>query len=261
MQVVLNGENLVLWRSHLGLSSAWSDRCPHRGMRLSLGASYGETLVCPYHGWNFGTDGHCHHIPAHPKLAPSRAARTRIYPIAEQSGYVWVCLGEPSSAQPQPVADMFPVRTIHFPADVDVAMAALLVCPLEIAASPTGVRRRTAEDVEWTSDACGVALTATVDGERSWRFTARAELLGQISCEIEPSAGNPARYRALVQPTETGACAIHLAIEEPAAAERRLALNRSLVALRHDIGRLGGEPAVMQALEAFAQLPQDRFHA
>src|ERR1700678_2185503 len=133
MQTILNGEKLVLWRARDGRASAWSDRCPHRGMRLSLGATHGESLICPYHGWTFGIEGNCHHIPAHPNLSPSRAARARIYPSAEENGYIWVCLGEPSSSRPPAVAEMSPVRTMHVAIDTDVAMAVLLACPLEIA--------------------------------------------------------------------------------------------------------------------------------
>jgi phenylpropionate dioxygenase-like ring-hydroxylating dioxygenase large terminal subunit len=61
---------LAIWRSATGKLSAWVDRCPHRGMRLSHGFVRGETLSCIYHGWVYGTDGGCKHIPAHPALTP-----------------------------------------------------------------------------------------------------------------------------------------------------------------------------------------------
>lgn len=259
MQVVLNGENLVLWRSEQGRACVWGDRCPHRGMRLSLGASYGESLVCPYHGWNFGTDGHCHRIPAHPQLSPSRAARTRIYPIVEQHDYVWVCLGEPSSSQPQTITDMIPVRTLHLTVDVDVAIAALVACPLDPAASSPGPFPCAGEDdPEWTRDGSDVVVVTTaVASERDRHFTAQITLPGEVTCKFASSGGQQVSYRALIQPTDIGACAIHFAIEPPAATEAKLAFNRALVALRHNIGRLASAPAVARTIETFARMAQD----
>jgi nitrite reductase/ring-hydroxylating ferredoxin subunit len=255
MQAVLNAENLVVWRSRDQRPSAWSDRCPHRGMRLSLGATQGASLICPYHGWSFGTDGHCHHIPAHPRLPPSRAARARIYPVAEERGYVWVCLGEPSSPRPQTIADMHPLRTIHLPVDADVAIAALLVCPLELggnACAPLAV-----EDAAWASTDGALVSSGMTPGKPERRFIAQVELPGLVSCEIGGNAGEPIRYRALIQPTEAGACAIHLATDPAAATGSRLALNRSVVAFRRGIGRITGEPAVAKALEAFAAMGRE----
>lgn len=258
MQAILNGENLVVWRSQDLMPSAWSDRCPHRGMRLSLGATRGASLVCPYHGWSFGADGHCHHIPAHPKLAPSRAARARIHPVVEEYGYVWVCLGEPSSSRPQPIAAMRPLRTLHLPVDADIAVAALLVCPLAACTPNCGLCDPvTVDEAQWKSIDGALLLTAVTRGEPEQRFIARVELPGQVSCEHRDGSGDTIRYHALIQPTETGACTVHVATDMAAAAETRLALNGSLVTLRRRIGRIAGEPAVAKALEAFGQMAQE----
>jgi nitrite reductase/ring-hydroxylating ferredoxin subunit len=254
-QAVLNGENLVLWRSENGRLSAWSDRCPHRGMRLSLGAARGESLICPYHGWNFGTDGHCHHIPAHPNLSPSRAARTRIYPSAEASGYVWVCLGEPAVPAPRPLADMQPLRTIHLPVDIDVALAALAVRPL----APAAGGRLSEEDPTWSRD--GGAIVAALDFGPAGKLAARVELPDEVSCQFAAPGGEAVRYRALLAPTAAGACAVHLAVDAATSVALRFALNRSLVALRHEIGALGSGPAVMRALEALVAVGHDNVHA
>lgn len=40
------------------------DRCPHRGAPLSAGTIKDSCLVCPYHGWRFGSDGKVAEIPA-----------------------------------------------------------------------------------------------------------------------------------------------------------------------------------------------------
>ncbi|MGB1508948.1 MAG: Rieske (2Fe-2S) protein, partial [Paracoccaceae bacterium] len=37
MRAFVNGKDVVVWRSTSGKLSAWENRCPHRGMRLSHG--------------------------------------------------------------------------------------------------------------------------------------------------------------------------------------------------------------------------------
>jgi phenylpropionate dioxygenase-like ring-hydroxylating dioxygenase large terminal subunit len=44
-----------LERFHDGVG-ALLDRCPHRGVALSLGTITDGCLACPFHGWRFGAD-------------------------------------------------------------------------------------------------------------------------------------------------------------------------------------------------------------
>ncbi|MCC8392341.1 Rieske 2Fe-2S domain-containing protein [Paraburkholderia sp. MMS20-SJTR3] len=87
----LHGEGLVVWRADDGRVNVWEDRCPHRGVRLSLGHHRGDTLQCQYHGWRFASgDGACRAVPAHPKAsAPPIHATT--WPAIERYGFVWTC--------------------------------------------------------------------------------------------------------------------------------------------------------------------------
>lgn len=100
MQGVRNGVELAIWRSAAGKLSAWKDRCPHRGMRLSHGFVRGETLACIYHGWVYGTNGACHHIPAHPAMVPPATIRTEAFLCREQDGIIWVGTGQPGDGPP-----------------------------------------------------------------------------------------------------------------------------------------------------------------
>ncbi len=95
----LLGQDLVLWRS-AGRAMAWLDLCIHRGARLSLGHIKSDELVCPYHGWRYNHDGKCTLIPAQPKDAIPTRACAQTYHCQEQSGFIWVCLGEPSHDLP-----------------------------------------------------------------------------------------------------------------------------------------------------------------
>jgi phenylpropionate dioxygenase-like ring-hydroxylating dioxygenase large terminal subunit len=92
---------LVLWRDSGGALHAWEDRCPHRGTRLSMGALRGDTLRCAYHGWTFGSEGRCKHIPALPALGAAKLkAQVAVYSVQERYGMAWVCLGKPGDAGP-----------------------------------------------------------------------------------------------------------------------------------------------------------------
>jgi phenylpropionate dioxygenase-like ring-hydroxylating dioxygenase large terminal subunit len=95
----LLGQEVVLWRGDDGVLHAWENRCPHRGVRLSIGEVVGSTLTCRYHGWRFGTGGICVHVPAQPDARlPGRGATT--YAVREAYGLVWVCLGAPKADVP-----------------------------------------------------------------------------------------------------------------------------------------------------------------
>jgi nitrite reductase/ring-hydroxylating ferredoxin subunit len=89
----LLGQELVLWRSASGTLNAWENRCPHRGVRLTLGTCVGEELRCQYHAWRFATgSGQCTHIPAHPGQKPASTIRAQVFPIFEDGTFAWVSL-------------------------------------------------------------------------------------------------------------------------------------------------------------------------
>jgi len=97
------GQDLVLWRSDDGLH-AWRDLCVHRGAKLSLGtirlSENGDCVVCPYHGWEYGSSGECVRIPAQPDQPPPSRARVESFAVREKYGLVWVCLGAASGDVP-----------------------------------------------------------------------------------------------------------------------------------------------------------------
>lgn len=71
-----------------------SDICVHRGDSLSAGNQVGDSVNCPYHGWLFGADGICTHIPARPHLRIPAKARIDAYPTLERYGWIWHFLGD-----------------------------------------------------------------------------------------------------------------------------------------------------------------------
>ena len=91
----LLGQEIALWRDDAGQLNAWENRCPHRGVRLSIGINDGKELRCRYHGWRYASgSGQCTFIPAHPGQKPANVIKTKPYGVSERYGFVWVNLGE-----------------------------------------------------------------------------------------------------------------------------------------------------------------------
>jgi len=93
------GKDLVLYRGQSGKPYVVDAYCPHMGAHIAKNqTSYivldgnhvaGESIRCPFHGWSFGPDGACNHIPYSPDFIP-KAARLRHYPVVERAGILWM---------------------------------------------------------------------------------------------------------------------------------------------------------------------------
>ncbi len=95
--VRLLGVELVVWSPVPGEVVAAVDRCPHRDARLSPGKVVGGALQCPYHGWEYGSDGRAVHLPqldAGVPVPPKACLTT--FPTTVRYGLVWVCLEPPA---------------------------------------------------------------------------------------------------------------------------------------------------------------------
>jgi len=97
------GEPLVFYRGGGGRIAALLDRCCHRHYPLSKGTVVGDVLQCGYHGFRFGPDGRCVHIPSQPAIPDD--ARVRSYPVVERHRLVWVWTGDPAGADPAKITD------------------------------------------------------------------------------------------------------------------------------------------------------------
>jgi phenylpropionate dioxygenase-like ring-hydroxylating dioxygenase large terminal subunit len=95
LPVKLLDHPVVLWRADTAVV-AFHDLCVHRGTPLSLGRTENGNIVCAYHGWRYGADGMCKHIPSIPaeRGIPAKA-RAIVYHAAEKYGLIWVCLKDP----------------------------------------------------------------------------------------------------------------------------------------------------------------------
>ncbi len=114
---------IALWRSQSGRATASSDRCPHRGMRLSHGFVRGEALSCIYHGWSYSLSGGCIRIPAHPDLVPPETIRVAVQQVEDAGGILWVAVGQPATQPPQ-LGEFTPLRSLTVETDVAAIEAA-----------------------------------------------------------------------------------------------------------------------------------------
>jgi len=113
--VRLCGENIVLHRDAEGKARGLRDRCPHRGVKLSLGKQwFPDTLSCPYHGWTFNvksgelvaviTDG--------PDSPMCGHVAVQTFPVEERIGLIWVYIGD---GHPHPLRDQLPEELVDPP--------------------------------------------------------------------------------------------------------------------------------------------------
>jgi len=130
MRARIGPADLAIWRSASGVVSAWENRCPHRGMRLSHGFVRGESLACAYHGWHYGCDGGCNKIPAHPELEPPDSIRVNSYKVQEQNGIVWVSTVDADAVQPVVLPDnLNAIRSLTIKCDTQHAATAFSTSP------------------------------------------------------------------------------------------------------------------------------------
>jgi phenylpropionate dioxygenase-like ring-hydroxylating dioxygenase large terminal subunit len=118
--VTLLGEQVVLFRDR-GKVYALQDRCPHRGVSLSLGRQeFPGTLSCCYHGWTFALDSGLlvAAITDGPESPICGKVRVRTYPVEERIGLIWVYVGDAEggdtgAVRPPPVEADIPEELLN----------------------------------------------------------------------------------------------------------------------------------------------------
>lgn len=79
-----------------------SARCVHMGADLALGCVRGGRIACPLHGWEYGPDGQCRHIPITAKIPPF--ARQGRFPTETRGSHVFF-FNRPEARFPLPFFD------------------------------------------------------------------------------------------------------------------------------------------------------------
>lgn len=104
LPLVVAGERIVLFRDEGGRATALIDRCPHRGVALSLGRVDRGHIECPFHGWRFAGDGRCTHVPLNPGARCDLLSAMAL-PTRELGGLIWIYTAPGTQAPCEPVVD------------------------------------------------------------------------------------------------------------------------------------------------------------
>jgi phenylpropionate dioxygenase-like ring-hydroxylating dioxygenase large terminal subunit len=96
---VVAGQRIVLFRDDARAACALIDRCPHRGVALSLGRIESGLIECPFHGWRFDGQGQCRHVPWNPDARRDQLAAIAL-PLREAGGLLWLFTGIEAVGEP-----------------------------------------------------------------------------------------------------------------------------------------------------------------
>ena len=86
-KIKIKGKNHALFRTGDGKISMVDAVCPHRGANLCNGKVKGDTIQCPYHGWEYNGDGILVKVPSMNSVPCN--ANIESYPVIEDGGFVW----------------------------------------------------------------------------------------------------------------------------------------------------------------------------
>jgi phenylpropionate dioxygenase-like ring-hydroxylating dioxygenase large terminal subunit len=111
------GQEICLVREN-GKAHALENRCPHRGIPLSMGSrEFPGHVACIYHGWVFdvATGELKAALPDGPHSSVVGQVCVRTFPVEERIGMIWVWTGE---GEPVPVEEDIPEELFRPEADI-----------------------------------------------------------------------------------------------------------------------------------------------
>lgn len=115
------GRHYVVYRTADGQPVVLDAHCPHLGAHLGHGGRVeGDSIVCPFHAWRFGSDGRCAGVP-YAKRVPPRA-QVGTYPVREHSGMVFMFYG---AGGPPPDYEVPPLEPYGDPTWSDLQTASI----------------------------------------------------------------------------------------------------------------------------------------
>lgn len=95
----------LIFRDQTGQVYALDDKCAHRKVALHTGEVRDCRIVCPYHGWEYESDGKLAKIPYWTSDKKLPNVKIQNYPIECRNGLIWIFPGNPELAATVPVPD------------------------------------------------------------------------------------------------------------------------------------------------------------
>lgn len=84
---------LVLFRTESGQARVLNAICPHLGAHLGHGGKVnGESIACPFHGWQFNGEGYCTDVPYAENMPPRLVDKQALqhYAVKEDNRAIWM---------------------------------------------------------------------------------------------------------------------------------------------------------------------------
>ena len=84
--------DMVLFRTESGKVGLSDPACPHLGAHLGYGGTVqGESIRCPFHHWQYDTDGVITEIPYASRIPPKWEGKPclKTYPVCERNELIW----------------------------------------------------------------------------------------------------------------------------------------------------------------------------
>ncbi|KAA8538458.1 hypothetical protein F0562_027996 [Nyssa sinensis] len=102
-------ESWVIFRGKDRKPGCVRNTCAHRACPLDLGTVNEGRIQCPYHGWEYSTDGKCEKMPSTRLLN----VKIKSLPCFEQEGLIWIWPGNDPPTATIPSLEPPPGFTIH----------------------------------------------------------------------------------------------------------------------------------------------------
>lgn len=210
---VVAGQRVVVFRDGAGAARALVDRCPHRGVALSLGKLDKGVITCPFHGWQFDGTGRCVHVPWNPEAKRDQLGAVPL-PLRESGGLIWLFTGREATDAPNvPDALHRPdlrvtAKDFHWNVHWTRVMENMLDAPhLPFVHARTIGKHLTGRASQpmtmiWSETDYGADITAIRPGEAP-RSVLRYHFPNMMEMIIDPG-GRFLRLLAVCNPTETG---------------------------------------------------------
>lgn len=96
------GKELVFWRDDRNQINCIIDKCCHRGASLSRGKIVEDNIQCPFHGFEYDSNGKVNHIPANGRDAVVASNyKVDSYRVEEAYDFIWLWNSEEKDSAPE----------------------------------------------------------------------------------------------------------------------------------------------------------------
>jgi hypothetical protein len=154
-------------------------------MKLSFGFVRGDHIACLYHGWQYGNNGRCRYIPAHPDLEVPETIRVPSYGLTEQGGMIWTSLNgdPPFPPMPAEARNAVPVRSVYLRCEREAVAFAVEESPFAPFAGGDAVRPafKTASEGLWVVTGGGDTLLIGVQPVARGRTALHIAIAGEAA--------------------------------------------------------------------------------